>query len=155
MAEFISVSGRESIVAKTQEVISSFDGVELVETKFFKEYGNFTYEIFLWKKGGVDLNLCEAVHEKLSTALDGVDELFDCPYVLKVSSMGLDRQIESDDDYRRALDEEIEFKDENGKKRHGILRSYDADSIFVESGRGAQVKFDRKYITKVQPYIRF
>ncbi len=136
------------------DVVSRIEGTELVEVKFYCEYGSFTVEALIWRKGGADLDLCERAHGAISFALDSLDDLFDGAYVLKVSSMGLDRPIVTDDDFRRALDTEIEFKCDDGKKRHGVLLSYDDASITISAQKGDKV-FDRKYITKVQPYIRF
>lgn len=151
-------TANEQFKAKINEVISDalskFDGVELVEVKFYKEYGSFTVEALIWRKGGVDLNLCEEAHGAISDALDAVDDMFEDSYVLKVSSMGLDRPISTDDDMRRALDTEIEFKDANGKKQHGTLVSFDEDTLTLATQKGEKT-FERKFITAVQPYIRF
>ncbi len=150
----IDEESKRKVVDAIGEAIGGLDGVELVETKFYSEYGSFTVEALIWRKGGVDLNLCEEAHNAISAALDSIEELFDGAYVLKVSSMGLDRPIVTDDDFRRALDTEIEFKDGEGKKQRGILKAYDSDRVTL-TVKNADKVFERKYITKVQPYIRF
>lgn len=145
---------RGKVIDAIKNAVAKLDGVELVEVKFYAEYGDLTVEALLWRAGGVDLNLCEQAHGYISDDLDSLDSLFDGGYVLKVSSMGLDRPIVTDDDFRRALGTEIEFSDAEGKKRHGILKSYDAETATISAQKGDK-SFDRKYITKVQPYIRF
>lgn len=150
----LSEENKKQISDVISTAIAAIPGLELVETKFYTEFGSRTVEALLWRKEGVDLNLCERAHGYISDALDSVDELFEGAYVLKVSSMGLDRPIVTDDDFRRALDTEIEFKGADGKKKHGVLKAYDAESITLSDEKGER-NFDRKFITKVQPYIRF
>lgn len=148
----------EEFKSRISEVVAgalgAIDGTELVEVKFYREYGSFTVEALIWRKGGVDLDLCEKAHGAISDALDAVDELFEDSYVLKVSSMGLDRPISTDDDFRRALDTEIEFKDASGKKQHGVLTAFDEEKVTLATQKGEKI-YDRKFITAVQPYIRF
>ena len=150
----LSEDNKQKVISAISEALSALDGVELVETKFYTEYGAYTVEALIWRKGGVDLNLCEAAHGVISDALDRVDELFEGAYVLKVSSQGLDRKIVTDDDMRRALDTEIEFKDADGKKHRGTLKSFDENTLTIAAAKGDKV-YDRKFITGVQPYIRF
>ncbi len=150
----LTEENKQKVVSTIGEAVSTLDGVELVETKFYTEYGAYTVEALIWRKEGVDLDLCEKAHGVISDALDGVDELFESAYVLKVSSQGLDRKIVTDDDMRRALSTEIEFKDAGGKKHHGTLMSYDEDTLTLAEAKGDKV-YDRKFITNVQPYIRF
>ena len=78
-------------------------------------------------------------------------------YYLNVSSSGLDRKIVTNDDYRRALDTEIECFDGSKKKTHGTLVAYDADTITLktEGKNPKNIVLTRKNLTKVQPYVRF
>ena len=144
----------ENLVAET---LKAFDGIELVELAFKKEYGNLNLTVYLWKKGGIDLNDCEAVHNALSEKLDTIEQEFPDTYVLNVSSSGLDRKIVTDDDFRRALGTEIEIVKSNKEKPHGILTEYDSEKFtIVLTGKNAGEKtFDRNNNLKVQPYIRF
>ncbi len=139
------------------ETLEAFDGVELVELSFKKEYGNLNVTVYLWKKSGIDLNDCEEVHNALSAKLDTIENELPDMYVLNVSSSGLDRKIVSDDDFRRALDTEIEIVKSNKDKAHGILKEYDAEkfTIILTGKNVAERTFDRNNNLKVQPYIRF
>lgn len=132
------------------------DGTELVEVKFYKQYGKLNVEALIWKKEGITLEDCEAFHNLLSAKLDTIEDEFADDYVLNVSSQGLDRKIVSDDDYRRALDTEIECIDDKKKKHHGVLISYDDTTVCIKpEGNQREIKLQRKLLTKVQPYIRF
>lgn len=133
------------------------EGIELVDVAFYKQYGKLTVEAFLWKKEGIDLNDCERVHNLLSCKLDEIESEFLDDYVLNVSSQGLDRKISTDDDFRRALDTEIEVVDANKKKTHGTLLSFDGENIVIKTdGKNPkEIKIQRNLLTKVQPYVRF
>lgn len=132
------------------------DGTELVEVKFYKQYGKLNIEALIWKKEGITLEDCEAFHNLLSAKLDSIEDEFADDYVLNVSSQGLDRKIVTDDDFRRALDCEIECVDDKKKKHHGYLISYDDTTVCIKpDGNQREIKLQRKLLTKVQPYIRF
>ena len=140
--KFVSAEAAELIEKSITEVVEA-NGYELVEIKYFKEYGRYNLTVFIWSKDGVDLNGCETVHNALDPIMDKYEELFPEEYVLNVSSSGLDRPIVTMDDFRRALDTEIEVKDEKGK-RHGKLISH-ATALWVIMER-ARLIFSMLYI---------
>lgn len=133
------------------------DGIELVDVSFYKQYGKLTIEAFLWKKEGIGLDDCEKVHNLLSASLDELEDDFADDYVLNVSSSGLDRKIVTDDDYRRALDTEIECIDAQKYKTHGVLISFDDENVVVRTDgkKPKDITLKRNLLTKVQPYVRF
>ena len=152
---FISLDNKNTVTEAIKTTVESrFCEIELVEVKFYKEYGSHTLELLLWSKEGITLNDCEAVHGVVSEVLDGYDDIFECAYNLKVSSMGLDRPIVTDDDFRRALNIEIECRDSNKSRHHGVLTGFDAENIVLNDGKKS-VTLKRNILTKVQPYIRF
>lgn len=133
------------------------DGIELVDVSFYKQYGKLTVEAYLWKKEGICLDDCEKVHNLLSASLDELEDDFADDYVLNVSSSGLDRKIVTDDDYRRALDTEIECIDAQKNKTHGVLISFDDENVVVRTDgkKPKDITLKRNLLTKVQPYVRF
>ena len=152
---FISEDNKATVEAALKGAISSqFSDVELVEVRYFKQYGSNTVELLIWKKRGISLNDCEAVHNLVSDELDKLDDLFLTAYTLNISSLGLDRKIVTDDDFRRALETEIECVDKDKKKTVGVLEAYDSESITVISGTQKKTLL-RNNLTKVQPYVRF
>lgn len=136
---------------------SAGDGIELVDVSFYKQYGKLTVEAYLWKKEGICLDDCEKVHNLFSASLDVLEDDFADDYVLNVSSSGLDRKIVTDDDYRRALDTEIECIDAQKNKIHGVLISFDNESVVVRTDgkKPKDITLKRNLLTKVQPYVRF
>ncbi|MBR4800079.1 MAG: hypothetical protein IK048_00145 [Clostridia bacterium] len=148
---------REDVKKIVEETLLAFDGIELVELAFDKEYGKLNVTAYLWKREGVDLNVCETVHNALSQRLDAIEAELPDTYVLNVSSSGLDRKIVSNDDFRRALGTEIEVVASNKDKTHGILKEYDDEKFVIEIGgkKPAERTIARNINAKVQPYIRF
>ncbi len=152
--KFLSPEVTEIIEKAIYETVSSL-GCEVVELKYFKEYGRYNLTVYIWSQNGIDLDACEAVHNALNPVLDKYEELFPEEYVLNVSSSGLDRPIVSMDDFRRALNTEIEVKDDKGK-RHGTLKSFDENSFKIIIGdKNPKEVIITKTNVKIQPYIRF
>ena len=152
---FISEDDIAVVNSKLSSVISEkFDGIELVEVRYYKQYGTPALELLIWKKDGITLNDCEAVHNVVSLELDNFDSKFKEAYNLNVSSLGLDRKIVTDDDFRRAIDTEIECVDSGKKKIHGILKTYDLENVVLLMG-SQEKSIKRNNLTKVQPYVRF
>lgn len=152
---FISEADRQAAESELSRVIEEgFDGIELVEVRYYKQYGAPTVELLIWKKGGIDLNDCEAVHNAVSEVLDGFEKAFPDAYTLNVSSLGLDRKIVADGDFRRALGTEIECVTNDRKKVHGVLEEYDSEKVVLSVGTQKKTVL-RNNLTKVQPYVRF
>ncbi len=152
----ISEDLRVELENAISSVVATFE-VELVEIKFFKEYGKLNLTVYIWKKEGISLDDCENVHNGVSAELDKFEDRFENDYVLNVSSQGLDRKIVTDDDFRRALDTEIEVFDNKKQSVHGILIAFDSESINIKTigKKPSDITILRINATKVQPYIRF
>lgn len=147
-------------VKEKSKVIAESMGYEIVEVNFSKEYRKLNLNFFIYKKGGVDLNDCENFSNALDSLLEELADKFPSDYVLNVSSPGLDRPIVSDDDFRRALDTEIEVFINDDKKEavRGKLKAFDTEKITVSENKKGQIKeinILRQNIRKAQPWIKF
>lgn len=152
--KFLSTEATEIVEKSINETVVAL-GYEVVEIKYFKEYGRFNLTVYVWSKDGVDLNTCETVHNALSPVLDKYEELFPEEYVLNVSSSGLDRPIVTMDDFRRAIGTEIEVKQDKNKC-HGTLLSHDENSFVIRTGEKNPKELTiTKENAKIQPHIRF
>ena len=89
----------EDLVAKEVEKIIAGSDLELVDIEYVRER-NWYLRVFIDKKGGVDLEDCQSVSEKLSKVLDEKDPIGD-NYLLEVSSPGLDRVLKKEKDFIR------------------------------------------------------
>lgn len=140
-------------ISEAIEAAVASEGMEVVEIKSHTQYKKPNLTVLIWRKEGISLDECERAHNAVSGALDKFEDEFDGEYVLNVSSQGLDRKIVTDDDFRRALDTEIEVF-EGKKKSVGTLISYDGETVTL-TDKAKSIIIERKNITKTQPLIRF
>jgi ribosome maturation factor RimP len=83
--------------------------LELVDVEFKREGQTHYLRIFIDKLGGVTLDDCQAISRECDVLLD-VEDLIHTPYVLEVSSPGLDRPLRTQADYRRFLSHLVKIK---------------------------------------------
>ena len=81
------------------EILSSTD-YELVDVEYVKEGRDWYLRIFADKAGGIDLDDCQTISERLSEKLDAQDVISGA-YILEVSSPGIDRVLRKDKDFVR------------------------------------------------------
>lgn len=145
-----------SVKSLCEEVVSDLD-YELVDVEYLKESGDFYLRVYIHKPGGVNLDDCQIVSEKLSNRLDEED-IIQKAYYLEVSSPGLDRPLKTDKDLERNLENEVEvslYKAMDGvKKYEGILKSYDGDSVELKTV-DKMVKIPRKSVSLIRLTIKF
>ncbi|MBC8830577.1 ribosome maturation factor RimP, partial [Escherichia coli] len=76
--------------------------LELVDIAFEKEGPNWFLRIFIDKDGGVDIDECAAVSEKVSEKMDENDPITQ-NYFLEVSSPGAERPLKKEQDFENAV----------------------------------------------------
>lgn len=133
-------------------------GYEIVEVEFAKKYNGDNLTIFIDKEGGIDINDCEKVHNAINDPLDELNPTEDKPYILNVSSPGIDRPIVTDKDFSRNIGEMLEvrlYKPVLKKKIFvGELLEFNDSQIKLLSD-GKEVDIDRNLISKATKYIDF
>ncbi|NLL56117.1 MAG: ribosome maturation factor RimP [Clostridiales bacterium] len=133
-------------------------GFELVDIEYKKIYEQNNLTVYIFKKGGVTIDDCALVNDALDSVLEENDITFGQSYILNISSPGLDREVVTNDDFRRSLDTELEliFINPLGKKKqtHGILTSYDKESVTLKQ-KNKEIKYDRNNLKVIRPYINF
>jgi len=132
-------------------------GYEMVDIEYEKKYGEMNLTVFIYKKG-LDLNDCEKVHYAIDPVLDQLDPSFGKPYVLNVSSPGLDRPFKSQRDFERNYGEEVELKlyaPIKGKKVYeGVLISR-GQNVTIISISNQEISFENNKIALVRPLVKF
>lgn len=132
-------------------------GYELVDVEFVKEQSEYFLKIFIDKLGGVNLEDCQLVSEKIGEKLDQID-IIDVSYYLEVSSPGLDRPIKTDKDIIRNLGKEVEinlYKAVEGKKHfEGMLKDYDENTVTIQLEEN-NVVIPRELISLMRQIIHF
>ncbi len=90
---------------------------ELVDVEYVKER-DWYLRVFVDKAGGIDLDDCQNISERLSTKLDAAD-IIGGAYILEVSSPGIDRVLKKDKDFVREAGKIVDvtlYAPLNGKK---------------------------------------
>ena len=129
-----------SVVETVTEMVTPIleeQNFELVEVEFVKEGKSWFLRVFIDKDGGIDIEECVYVSEKLSEKLDAVDpDPIPQAYFLEVSSPGAERPLKKETDYEKALGEYIHvsfYQPVDGEKQfEGFLQSFDADQLTLK-----------------------
>ena len=107
---------------------------ELVDVEYVKER-DWYLRVFVDKAGGIDLDDCQALSEKLSAKLDATD-IISGSYILEVSSPGIDRILKKDKDFIREAGKVVDvtlYAPIDGKKLFvGELEGRDKDFIYIK-----------------------
>ncbi len=133
-------------------------GYELLEVTYQKENGEMTLLLTIDCEKGVTIDDCEKVTKLIDPILDELNPTDDKPYILSVSSPGLDRPIKTERDFLRNQGKEVEltlFKKLDGKKKFaGILKSFSNEMVELEIN-GQSQKFSKSLIAHIVPIIKF
>lgn len=128
----------KKIEARVEELMAGLvDGTdfELVDVEYVSER-DWYLRVFVDKKGGVDLDDCQMLSEKLGAILDH-EPLIEGPYILEVSSPGIDRVLKKDRDFVREAGKMVDvtlYAPLNGQKKFtGVLVSRDKNSLVLEN----------------------
>ena len=155
------MSRREEYEQKTEALLLPIveeKGYELVDVEYVKEGSNWYLRAYADKEGGITINDLEAVSRKLSDLLDEEDFISDA-YILEVSSPGLGRPLKKDKDFDRSIGEEIEihlYRSIDGNKQYvGLLKSYNKETITIETEDGDEINVDRTNVSLVRLTIDF
>ena len=113
-------------------------GYETVDVEQRREYGELHITVYVDKvPDGVSLDDCERIHYEIEPLLDELDPTSGKPYVLEVSSPGLDRPFKKQRDFERNYGKEVEvrlFAPVKGVKVYeGVLKERTDGYVLVES----------------------
>jgi len=118
----------ESLMA---EILQGTD-YELVDVEYVKER-DWYLRVFVDKAGGIDLDDCQAISEKLGAKLDEVS-IINVAYNLEVSSPGIDRILKKDKDFIREAGKVVDVT---------LYAPLDGKKLFVGELEGRDEKFLR------------
>ena len=149
------MSKREDYENRTEELlmpIAEVSQVEIYDVEYLKEGSDWYLRAYIDKPEGVNIQDCENVSRALSDKLDEVDFIDDA-YILEVSSPGLGRTLKKDKHLEKSLGEEVELRlykpRDKQKEFTGILKSFDADSVIIETEEEEKV-FARSEIALIR-----
>ena len=144
----------DTVDAKNREL-----GYETVDVERRNEYGELHITIYADKvPDGISLDDCERIHYEIEPLLDELDPTGGKPYVLEVSSPGLDRPFKTQRDYERNYGKEAEIKlyapIKGVKTYEGVLKEHTDGYTLIECD-GKEVKIENTRIAAVRPLVKF
>jgi ribosome maturation factor RimP len=152
----------EKYVAELMPPILAGTALQCVDVEYVREK-EWYLRIFIDKPGGIEIDDCQMVSEKLAEILDKSNRIPD-KYNLEVSSPGIDRPLRKDSDFTDNYGKKIDihfFGPWNGLKEvTGILEGHDAENItFRKIIKGKVFKqpdvVARKLIASIRPHLDF
>lgn len=118
----------EDDVFKITEQLLEGSELELVDVTYTREK-DYYLRVFIDKEGGIGIDDCQALSEKIEEVLDKQDLIKDS-YILEVSSPGLDRVLSNERDFVREQGKTVDvtlYAQRNGEKViTGVLTAYDS-----------------------------
>jgi len=84
-------------------------GLEMVDVEFQFERGRWILRVFIDKEGGVTLDDCADVSRELGDLIEA-ENIIDYPYVLEISSPGLNRPLRKESDFIRSIGKMVRLK---------------------------------------------
>jgi ribosome maturation factor RimP len=113
-------------------------GYDLEEVSVTKAGRRSVVRVVIDRDGGVDLDAVADVSRAISVALDTADPLGEQPYVLEVTSPGVDRPLTEPRHWRRNVGRKVRAGD-----REGRIRAVTDDGVTIEvNGEVETISFD-------------
>lgn len=108
---------------------------ELVDLEMVHEHGRQILRFYLDKKGGITLDDCEHLSNRIGALLDEADAVSGA-YVLEVSSPGLDRVLKKEKDFARfagkAVQVGLRVPQDGRRNFKGTLQGFVDGKVVVE-----------------------
>ena len=150
------MSKKEMYEQRTEELLLPIieeHHFELVDVEYVKEGGNWYLRAYIDKEGGISVDDCEVVSRRMSDLLDEHDFMEES-YIFEVSSPGLGRPLKKERDYARSIGKELEIRTYRAinkeKEFYGILKTYDADTVTIETEDETELTFAKSDIALIR-----
>ncbi len=145
-----------------EEIITESNS-QLVDIEYVKEGKNWYLRVFADKPGGIDIDDCAEISEKLSLAFDDIKpDPFPEAYYLEVSSPGVERPLKTEQMIQDSVGEYVHFDyyaPQHGEKFHeGTLLSVNEDTYDIEvmnKTRRITLEIPKKQVAKARLAIKF
>ncbi len=153
MASKVEMLCEENIVPLIEKL-----GYDVIEVEYAKKVDGMNLTFVIDKENGVNLDDCEKVHKLVDEKLDELNPTNDSPYILNVSSAGIDRPIKNYKDFLRNKGKQVELKlftpVDGNKNFVGELKDFTDSSIVIVVDKQEKV-FNRDKVAQVNPVIKF
>lgn len=134
-------------------------GLDIWDVEYLKVGSDWYLRVTIDSPAGISIEDCERVHRAIDPVLDEADPIAD-PYMLEVSSPGVERQIRTPEHFSACIGEVITLKtfgEINGTKTlTGTLTAFDPETktVTIECG-DEDISVDWKLISKANIYFDF
>ena len=153
MASKVKTICEEKVVPIIQNM-----GYDVIEVEYAKKSDGMNLTFYIDKDDGVQIDDCERVSKEIDGILEELNPTDDSPYILSVSSPGIDRPLKNDRDLKRNINKEISitlFSKINGEKKYeGILKDFNENEIVIEID-GKTINIEKDKIAHIVPVIKF
>lgn len=152
---------KKKIKETVEEILTPYlaeRGLELWNVEFVKEVKDWFLRVYIDKSSHtegdyVSIQECEDVSRYLSEALDKEDPI-EQNYYLEVSSPGLDRELITEEHYRRYFGSVVEmklYKAIDGKKViSAVLDDMDDDKYYLTVDDGSKIEVEKSQVAKTR-----
>lgn len=152
---------KKKIKDQVSDILAGYleeNGLELWNVEFVKEVKDWFLRVYIDKSSHtegdyVSIQECEDVSRYLSEALDKEDPI-EQNYYLEVSSPGLDRELITEDHYRRYFGSVVEmklYKAIDGKKEiSAVLDDMDDDKYYLTGDDGSKIEVEKSQVAKTR-----
>ncbi len=145
------------IVEKIAKPIVESNHLDLVDVEFVKEGDNWFLRVIIDKEGGIDIDDCGRISEKISKKLDELDPI-DASYFLEVCSPGAERPLKTREDIEEAIGEYVHIKTnqeiDGAFDFEGELLAFADEMVGIKDGK-QRVTIPYHLIAKIRLAIKF
>lgn len=138
---------KDSVLAEIKPIIEGRND-EFIDIEYVKEKGQNYLRIYVDRENGIDMDEIAGLSELISVKLDEIEpDPFPDPYVLELSSPGIERPLKTERDWQKAVNNYVHvslYQKIFGQKEYeGTLESFNDEEIKME----IKVKTRRKKLT--------
>lgn len=133
-------------------------GYDVVDIEYSKKSDGMNLVFYIDNDQGIQIEDCEKVSKEIDELIEQLNPTDDQPYILSISSPGIDRPLKTIRDYNRNLGKEISitlFSKKNGiKKFEGVLENFDEKTVTIIYKREPLI-IEKDKIAHIVPIIKF
>ena len=149
----MSAKIEECVEEIVRDLLPAQPELELVDVEYVRER-DWYLRVYIDKEGGIDIEDCRTLSERLEEILDREDFIADA-YILEVSSPGLDRVLRKARDFEREHGKRVDvalYAPLDGKKNlTGELTGYDGNVLILDD----DVRIPMEQVSQVRLHIDF
>ena len=149
----MSAKIEERVEEIVRGLLTTVPELELVDVEYVRER-DYYLRVYIDKDGGIDIDDCQALSERLEAILDREDFIPDA-YILEVSSPGIDRVLRKPRDFERERGKQVDvmlYAPFDGKKQWtGALTDCDDKILTIDGG----IQIPMEQVSQIRLHIDF